>query len=108
MPPELPARRLPSGGVYGPPMTEHEGPRFPPRGRRLVYVQIADVLAARIEDGTYPADGRLPAELDLVAEFGSSRESVRRAVDELRRRGLVETVRGKGTFVIPAEERQNG
>lgn len=86
-------------------MTEHEGPRFAPRGRRLVYVQIADVLAERIENGTYPPDGRLPAELELVAEFGSSRESVRRAVDELRKRGLVETVKGKGSFVIPASER---
>jgi DNA-binding GntR family transcriptional regulator len=89
-------------------MTERDAPRFPPRGRKLVYVAIADVLAARIEDGTYPPEGRLPAELDLVAEFGSSRESVRRAVDELRRRGWVETVPGKGTFVLPADERPNG
>lgn len=55
--------------------------------------------------GTYPPDGRLPAELELVAEFGSSRESVRRAVEELRKRGLVETVKGKGSFVVPPEER---
>ncbi len=87
-------------------MTEHEGPRFAPRGRRLVYVQIADELARRIEDGTYPAEGRLPAELDLVAEFGSSRESVRRAVAELRRRGLIETVKGKGSYVLPGNERR--
>lgn len=71
----------------------------------MVYVAIADVLAARIKDGTYPPDGRLPAELELVAEFGASRESVRRAVEELRKRGLVETVKGKGSFVLPAEER---
>jgi GntR family transcriptional regulator len=66
---------------------------------------VADVLAARIEDGTYPPEGRLPAELDLAAEFGASRESVRRAMAELRGRGLVETVAGKGHFVIPPEER---
>jgi GntR family transcriptional regulator len=89
-------------------MTEPGIPRFPPRGRRLVYMAIADVLAARIEDGTYPPEARLPAELDLVAEFGASRESVRRAVDELRKRGLVETVKGKGTFVLPANERPDG
>jgi DNA-binding GntR family transcriptional regulator len=86
-------------------MTEHEGPRFPPRGRKLVYMGIADVIAARIEDGTYPPEGRLPPELDLAAEFGSSRESVRRAVEELRRRGLIETVKGKGSFILPPEER---
>jgi GntR family transcriptional regulator len=89
-------------------MTEHDGPRFPPRGRKLVFMQIADVLAERIEDGTYPSEGRLPAELDLAAEFGSSRASVRRAVEELRQRGLVETVKGKGTFILPPEERPDG
>ena len=86
-------------------MTEQEGPRFPPRGRKLVWVGIADVIAARIKDGTYPPEARLPAELDFVAEFGSSRESVRRAVEELRKRGLIETVKGKGSFVLPPEER---
>lgn len=85
-----------------------EGPRFPPRGRRLVYVAIADVLARRIEDGTYPPDGRLPAELDLAAEFGASRESVRRAMDQLRKRGWIETVKGKGHFVTRPEERALG
>jgi GntR family transcriptional regulator len=87
-------------------VTEHDAPRFPPRGRKLVYVSLADELAKRIEDGIYPPEGRLPAELDLVGEFGSSRESVRRAVQELRRRGLIETVRGKGSFILPTEERR--
>ena len=68
---------------------------------------IADVLAARIEDGTYPPEGRLPAEPDLAAEFGAARESVRRAIRELRDRGLVETVSGKGTYVLPPEERSS-
>ena len=86
-------------------MTEREGPRFPAHGRKLVYMGIADVIAARIEDGTYPPEGRLPAELEIAAEFGSSRESVRRAVEELRRRGLIETVKGKGSYVLPESER---
>ena len=87
-------------------MTEHEGPRFPPRGRKLVYVQAADMIAARIEDGTYPPEARLPPETEFVAEFGCSRESVRRAIQELRRRGLIETVAGKGSFVLPPGERE--
>lgn len=104
----LPQRRLLSGGVYGPPMTDNEGPRFAPRGRKLVFMQIADVIAARINDGTYPPEGRLPAELEFVAEFGASRESVRRAIQELRQRGMIETVSGKGSFVLPEDERQLG
>jgi GntR family transcriptional regulator len=86
-------------------MMEQEGPRFAPRGRRLVYVQVADVIAARIEDGTYPPEARLPPETEFVAEFGCSRESVRRAIQELRSRGLIETVAGKGSYVLPESER---
>lgn len=71
----------------------------------MVYRLIADVIAARIEDGTYPPDSRLPAELDFVAEFGASRESVRRAIKELRSRGLIETVSGKGSYILPPDER---
>ena len=70
-----------------------------------MFVQAADLIAARIEDGTYPPEARLPAEAEFVAEFGCSRESVRRAIQELRRRGLIETVPGKGSFVLPADER---
>jgi DNA-binding GntR family transcriptional regulator len=86
-------------------MTQHDGPRFPPRGRRLVYMGVADEITKRIEDGTYPPDGRLPAEHEFMAEFGCSRESVRRAMEKLREKGWIETVRGKGSYVVPAEER---
>jgi DNA-binding GntR family transcriptional regulator len=85
-------------------MTERAGPRFDPRGRKLVYVAIADVLEERIKDGTYPPDTPLPAEPRLVAEFGAARETVRQAVKLLASQGLVEVVRGKGTFVKPQEE----
>ncbi len=86
-------------------MTE-ERPTFDPRGRALVYVAIADVLEGRITDGTYPPDSRLPSEPALTAEFGCARDTIRAAVRELRGRGLVETVPGTGTYVIPAGERQ--
>jgi DNA-binding GntR family transcriptional regulator len=85
---------------------ERDAPVFDPRGRRLVYMAIADVLAARIADGTYPAEGRLPSEPELVAEFGAARDTVRQAIRELRVRGLVETVSGKGTYVLPPDERR--
>jgi len=40
----------------------------------------------------------------LVPEFGAARETVRQAVRLLVTRGLVEVVRGKGTFVKPPVE----
>jgi DNA-binding GntR family transcriptional regulator len=87
-------------------MTERDdGPRFDPRGRTLVFMAVADELAAKIEDGTYAPEARLPSVADLVHEYGCSRESVRRAIGELRERGLVDTVSGKGSFVTRPDER---
>lgn len=74
-----------------------------------MYMLIADDIAAQIEDGRLPPEARLPAELELVELYGgAARETVRRAVKELRDRGLVETVPGKGSFVLPESERPTG
>jgi DNA-binding transcriptional MocR family regulator len=45
---------------------------------RHAYQQVADALAARIAVGEYPC--KLPAELDLAAEFGVSYSTVRHAM----------------------------
>lgn len=77
-------------------------------GPEPLFEQIAAVLAARIEDGTYPPRRRIPSEAAICEEFGVARPTARRAVEELRARGLVVTVRGKGTFVTRTEERGAG
>jgi GntR family transcriptional regulator len=63
----------------------------------LAYVQLADDLARKIGSGELT--GRLPAERDLAAEYGVAYGTVRRAMEVLRERGLVESVHGRGTFV---------
>jgi GntR family transcriptional regulator len=68
-------------------------------GPAYVYMRLADHLAARIASGELPADARLPGERDLAAEYGVALGTARRAVEELRDRGLVVTLPGKGTFV---------
>jgi GntR family transcriptional regulator len=68
-------------------------------GPEPLYEQIAAVLDARIEDGTYPPRRRIPSEADICTEFGVSRPTARAAVRLLVERGLVVTVRGKGSFV---------
>ena len=82
-----------------------DGPRFDPKGRARVFMAIADELAAKIEDGTYPPEGRLPSIADLVHEYGAARETVRKAVRQLAERHYVEVVPGKGAFVTKPEER---
>ncbi|MFD5573966.1 GntR family transcriptional regulator [Streptomyces cadmiisoli] len=65
-----------------------------------LYEQIAAMLAARIKDGTYPPRRRVPSEAAIVEEFGVSRPTARSAIQLLVARGLVVTVRGKGSFVV--------
>lgn len=56
-------------------------------------------MAAQIEAGALVVDRPIPAEPRLAEEYGVARLTARRAVRELRERGLVYTVQGKGTFV---------
>jgi GntR family transcriptional regulator len=74
-------------------------PSINPSGATPLYAQVEAVLAADIAGGTLPAGSQLPTENDLIERFGVSRPTVRRAVQNLVSRGLVEIQRGKGTFV---------
>jgi GntR family transcriptional regulator len=63
-------------------------------------------LAARIERGDLAPGDRLPSERWLGEELGVSRTTVRRAVEELARQGLVEE-RGRAVFVAARAEPAN-
>jgi DNA-binding GntR family transcriptional regulator len=62
-------------------------------------MQIADDIAGQIERGELQPGARLPSEADLAEHYGAARMTTSRAVRELRDRGLVRTVIGKGTYV---------
>ena len=49
----------------------------------------------------------MPSEADLVSDFGVSRTTARRALDELRREGLVRREPGRGTFLASPRLRSN-
>ena len=72
-----------------------------------LYHQILQGLTGRIESGELGVGDRLPSEADLVAEFGVSRTTARRALDELRRQGLVRREPGRGTFLASPRLRSN-
>ena len=65
-----------------------------------LYAAIETRIAAGIASGEYPAGGRLPTEDALIARFRVSRTTVRKAIQNLAARGLVEIRRGTGTFVM--------
>jgi GntR family transcriptional regulator len=64
-----------------------------------LYSRVERALASEITDGTLKAGDQLRTEDSLIARFGVSRITVRRAIQNLVSRGLVEIRRGKGTFV---------
>lgn len=70
-----------------------------------LYAQVEAALLARLGVDLHPGD-RLPSEADLVEEFGVSRITVRRAIQNLAGRGLVVTRRGRGSFVATPTFRQ--
>jgi GntR family transcriptional regulator len=64
------------------------------------YVQVLGILRQRIVDRVYYEGEQLLPEDGLAKEFGVSRATIRQAVGELVRQGLVERVQGRGTFVL--------
>ncbi|MBI3692147.1 MAG: GntR family transcriptional regulator [Mycolicibacterium aromaticivorans] len=70
------------------------------------------VLRQRLRDeiaaGAYPDGVRLPTESELVAEHGLSRQTVRRAFQDLVAEGVVYRVPGRGTYANRGYLRQLG
>jgi GntR family transcriptional regulator len=64
-----------------------------------MYFQVAVDLRRRIGNGEWAEGSRIPPELDLGEEYGVSRVTVRQALAELDKDGLVDRRRGSGTYV---------
>src|SRR6476660_5127509 len=67
--------------------------------RLPLYERVESVLAGDIADGSLPPETQLPPEEGLIERFKVSRTTVRKAIQNLIERGLVEVRRGRGTFV---------
>ncbi|WP_326646568.1 GntR family transcriptional regulator [Streptosporangium sp. NBC_01755] len=64
------------------------------------YQQVAAAIRKRIASGEIPPDRRIPSLVELGAEFGIARDTLRKAVQVLKNEGLVETVTGMGIYVV--------
>lgn len=66
---------------------------------RAKWTQIAAEIERRIDAGVYPAGSKLPGILTLCADFGVAQVTARKALADLRERGLIRTENGIGSFV---------
>ncbi|PTE68111.1 trehalose operon repressor [Staphylococcus devriesei] len=64
------------------------------------FITIYEALKQSIIDGTYSYGEQLPSEHDLLEQYQSSRETVRRALHLLAEEGMIQKIRGKGSIVI--------
>lgn len=70
----------------------HDGPT-------PIYVQIVKYVTDHIEDGSWQPGHRLPAERAMADDWGVAYLTIRRAMKELREKGLIVSVQGRGTYV---------
>ncbi|MFF1831553.1 FadR/GntR family transcriptional regulator [Paenarthrobacter sp. NPDC058040] len=69
--------------------------------RRSLAAEIAARILTRIVDGEFPPGMPIPGEVDLSAQYGASRITVREAVKTLEAQAILSIHRGRATFVRP-------
>ena len=63
------------------------------------YAQIKTDLSIKILDGTFTPNERIPSLNEITEQYGVSKITARRVLNDLVAEGLVYAVRGKGSFV---------
>lgn len=64
-----------------------------------LHLQAQQLLLSLIDDGTYQPGERLPSEIDLAAQLGISRPTLREALLRLEQQGVISRRHGVGTFI---------
>ena len=74
--------------------------RLNPRDKTPKYKQIVQAVVADIERQHLRANDQLPSISEMSAEYDLARDTVEKAYRELRERGYLTSVQGKGFYVI--------
>ena len=72
-----------------------------------LYCQLAETIEKKIDSGEWNVGTCIPSERELSSIYNMSRITVRKAIDELERKGKLEKVQGKGTYVLNHQIVQN-
>lgn len=71
-----------------------------------LYARLRDELRAGILDGRLQPHAKLPSESEMTAAYGVSRITVRQALGDLQKEGLIVRLQGKGAFVSQPQASQ--
>ena len=72
-----------------------------------LYIQLMQKLKNSISTGELQTGSKIAPEQELCSTYGVSRITVRKAISELEKQGILEKKQGKGTFVtVPAIHRK--
>lgn len=96
----VPQSRLPSAAVAADDGRPRETALIDGRLPTPLYHQIYLILRNKIVSGIYRRGQVLPGEQELTRDFGVSRITAKRALNELAAEGLVARERGRGTTVV--------
>jgi GntR family transcriptional regulator len=80
-------------------------PTIDPSDPRPLWEQVAAEIRRAIAEGEVSAGERMPLARDLATVLGVNRNTVLRALHQLRDEGLVEMRQGRGTTVAGTPER---
>ncbi len=69
------------------------------RDRKYLYQQLAEIIRNQIEKGNYKPGERLPSMDTIAAQYSVNKVTVRRALAELVKAGLIYSVPAQGTYV---------
>jgi GntR family transcriptional regulator len=70
-----------------------------PKSANPLYQVVSDVIEQQILNGEMASSERLPSEAKLCAHYNVGRNTIRHALQELVKKGVLTTVHGVGTFV---------
>ncbi|WP_054742660.1 GntR family transcriptional regulator [Cellulosilyticum ruminicola] len=76
-----------------------------PRDPRALYEQIIDHIKEQVIKGTLKPGDQVPSVRQLASMLTINANTVMKAYNELERQQLIETIRGKGTFIAQLPEK---
>src|ERR1700741_2181068 len=72
-----------------------------------MHSQIREIIRRQVLDGSYAPHSQMPSESQMMDAFQVSRITIRQALGDLQKEGLIFKVAGKGSFVAKPKAFQN-